>query len=259
VGLLLGPAACILVVHDDSGKLGDRCHFAGDTTTACGVCIAHACQKNVDACCASKSCRDDSVFTITKVLDLLDQCSTGQSSYSCRMPTLVTESSTEGAVFSCIQSACATECATGGDGGTFSDGGAGDGSSGTTSRTRCTASSSDSCSCYGDGPFNDTPCDITTIKNSLCCADLGWPGSGLRCSCDRWECRTTSTGCECSSTTSGPSTSCTGSYCCRSSSYCRCGNTPCSTSDDEVSSCAVDEMQCSSSNDAVVSSCAVPY
>jgi hypothetical protein len=258
IGLLVGPTACILVVKDDATKLSDRCHFVGDDTTACGICIAHSCQTQVDACCSSKSCRDDGAFTLTKPLELLDQCSSG-SSYSCRVPSLVSESSTEGAIFACIQSSCAAECASG-DGGTVTDAGKKDGSS-TTSRTSCSSYSTDSCTCSGSAPYNDTPCDITTVKNSLCCADYGWPGSGLRCSCDRWECRQTSSStCECSSTTTGPSTTCNGTYCCRSYSSCRCSNTPCSTYDDEVASCDIEYQECSTaSNDIKVSSCAVPY
>jgi hypothetical protein len=254
VALFFAPAtACILVVKDDPDKLDKRCHFAGDDTTACGVCIAASCQDKVDACCGSKSCRDDSLFSLTKPLDLLDQCATGSAS-SCKVPSLSGASSTEGVMFTCIQSSCGAECAVESDGGASVDGSKRDGSS-TTSRTRCT-SSSGRCDCYGDPPFNDTPCDTAAPANSLCCASIGWPAHGLHCSCDRWECKETASGCECGASTTGPTTTCTGLHCCSAYSTCTCGDTPCDSYQTEVSSCSVENQRCSSKNDLSVSSCA---
>src|SRR2546423_1248699 len=80
--LAMTCAGCILLVHDDPGALATTCHFSGDTSTQCGMCIAGSCTKQVNACCAEPASLLN-IGTCASTLTDLNTCGSGGDRASC--------------------------------------------------------------------------------------------------------------------------------------------------------------------------------
>ena len=221
---------CVLVV--ESGEpVAAECRFDGDDRSACGRCLAKSCQRLVNDCCrAGEACEE--------ALGMLDACASRGAGPECgRLAGLGSSSaSTAGEKLGrCVANACAAVCPAG------------------EPLTGC-GEYSGSCRCEGDDPPNDVVCADASVENGFCCADLGWPGRGLSCSCEQFECRQTEDGCECSAHTSGPLAECSGTYCCVYNATCECGNTPCHSFETRVDRCSTAVIGCDS-DETRVSSC----
>lgn len=142
--------------------LGGTCHFEGETTNACGECIASSCQTSVDSCCEDSICRES--------LSLLDRCASGGGCSSVFNSWISMKS-----ISACVKASCASVC--GADPSPDVDAGAPVTCSSNDESRTCfcesgqssDAASVDSCFAHGAG--------------SVCCAEHGWPASGTSCGC----------------------------------------------------------------------------
>lgn len=241
---MLGLSACILFV-DPSTDLGGTCHIRGETT-ACGACIATKCRTQLDACCGDGSC--------ATILDTIDTCVADSTQAACPLvffkPAVV--SSTMDKLRQCT-SDCAATCnaATGTSSGTSGTSGGGPFATG------CSSFISSECDCSGDLPPSSVACSTDSLGSGVCCADYGWPNTGLRCDCKAYRCKDTATGCICGTSVSGPNQSCTGTYCCLFEGTCTCGTTKCSNVSTPVASCTAATTDCVSSSQRHVPSCSL--
>jgi hypothetical protein len=132
----------------------------------------------------------------------------------------------------------------------------------------CSSFEATQCSCSTSqqvtGVATGGACPGTTVQNAVCCGDIQWPGSGLACSCESYQCKLTGTdgSCMCGHGTTGPMSSCApavGSTCCQHAhEYCECGpSVSCETSlgDVAVTTCSKETAQCLSSTEKVFASC----
>lgn len=202
--------------------LGPTCRFAGDATTACGKCIAAACQPKVNACCDDTTC-------VGYELPSVEKCS---SSGDCADVARASASADPyGALVGCVKTSCADAC-----GGTAA---LGDGGAGSRAIDCEPDSTSESCTCTGtsgDAGGNATSCGPSTIEApaTACCAGPGWPASG-GCTCYPFRCLVTqgTDQCQCgsyyASSDGEKATSCPSTECCATPSKgeCRCGGSPC--------------------------------
>ncbi|WP_394830286.1 hypothetical protein LVJ94_27635 [Pendulispora rubella] len=223
----------------DGSELGPTCHFEGESST-CGKCIARSCQTAVNGCCGDSSCKNS--------LSTLDGCAQNGGldcallqSYGYGTPTTAMQK-----LGACVSGSCASACNAvgGGDGG-------GSGRSPLHPGVWCSGSA-DSCSCYDDTTLvNAEICDDTTVDNAVCCQGIGWPDRDLSCSCRRFACKDTTSGCECSGSGSGNKNTCEkkapGYHCCATDySTCKCTAAACPTYEKEVTSCTKAIVTCSS-------------
>ena len=174
VGLSIA-GGCTLAL-DHPGTITDTCRFDGADDTQCGRCVRDSCGAQLRACCGDASCQD--------TLGALDDCAGGADQAACGQ---VREDPTLGA---CVTASCKDECR-GEGGGSCID-------------------LDTSCTCNDLAPSDTATCSETKVGGGICCADLGWPGSGLRCDCSAFRCKETSDGCSCSTYDDGPLTSCSG-------------------------------------------------
>jgi hypothetical protein len=216
VTLALG-GACTLAL--DHGPLGTACRFDG-ADGICGSCIRQSCGAELATCCGAEACQD----TLTE----LDRCAGGDDQDAC---SKLRQDVTMG---TCVASACKALCLGKGKG-------------------DCTGDAT-YCSCNDLAPSDPATCGESSVGGGVCCADLGWPGSGLSCTCHQVRCRATTGGCECSSG-EGPDLECSGLHCCASQGVCRCSATPCESNETVVGQCSSDTGTCISGTR--VSSCAV--
>jgi hypothetical protein len=116
----------------------------------------------------------------------------------------------------------------------------------------------------GLGP-NGVACNPSTVGNGVCCGNIQWPGPGLFCTCQSYQCKVTSTdgSCQCGNGTTGPTQTCAPAAanftCCQHAhSYCQCGpSQTCDPTygDKQVAQCDVGSAQCQSSEDKVLPAC----
>ncbi len=232
---LLGCATlggCIFFV-EEAEEFSSVCDVAGPTKTQCAACARENCANVINACCGSDSC--------SGTLRRLEQCTTAGGGPACGEISAFIDPVGDplgAAVGAGLASTCARACPSG------------------EPLTGCTTRD-DSCSCDGDDTPNNVVCDNQSFQDAVCCADLGWPGSGLDCRCDQLRCRQTSDGCECSVNTSGPLSRCSAGRCCVSSGRCECGSRDCYSFETEVSECSAAAVGCSISNRERRASCSV--
>ena len=217
VGFFSALGACTLVL-DSPGALSPNCRFKG-ADTSCGTCIRDHCAEGLATCCGDANCQGG--------LDALDQCAGKDDQAAC---STVRQDPILG---SCVTASCKSVCL-----------GIGKGS--------CSGSGS-SCYCDDLAPSDASTCSETSVGGGVCCASLGWPGSGLTCSCRAFRCKETADGCSCSSGGEGPDLTCNGPHCCLSSSECRCSTTACESYEKPVADCSSARVACA--DDARVSSC----
>ncbi len=222
--LLACGTGCALLL-DATTAPGDRCRFAGDDSTSCGLCLATHCQATIDRCCGDATCQ--------ATMDAVDRCAGRADVDACRALSLGTGPED---LAMCAASDCANECGA------------------AKSRTSCEKDVS-SCSCDADTSENNGVLCTEVTFGGICCADFGYPAEGLGCTCGSYACHSTEGGCECAigGTPSGDtSESCSGSTCCVFFGSCRCGSGPCGGDEEQVSSCS--EPSCHSDRRRV-SSC----
>lgn len=227
-------SGCIFFIDDDASKLGTTCHVASEDH-ACGKCIATMCQPLLDKCCGDPSC--------SSTLTSLDACIADFTTASCATYATAPASAktSEDALRTCIVG-CAAGCR----------------ASTGASITNCYSYGGSSCTCSGTKGFNDTACSSDSVGTGVCCADYGWPNTGLSCECESYKCKETGPGsCTCGTSTSGPSSTCTGglgAICCATSyGTCSCGSKDCSSTDDRVQSCGPFSKECGTGKKAVTS------
>lgn len=219
--LVLAFAAIEACTPDD---LGATCHFDGETTNACGKCIAASCQMTVDTCCGNESCRAS--------LSALDTCASGGGCSS----LFVASSSMGKLLASCVEGLCSDVCTeTGGP------------------LVACVRDEdAQSCSCTSGGAVDGSAvssCSLLGTSDGICCSESDWPASGSSCACVETGCVDLGDGedCRCGlvrdlfvpgirvtvqSFCSSPS-----GYCCKEEDgTCSCGTSPCGGSE-EVSTC----------------------
>jgi hypothetical protein len=263
--LILGPG-CILLVHDD---VGGTCSFQGQMY-GCGQCVARMCQQQVNNCCAQRSACGGALAN-------LDNCATLTDTSACG-PLLTASGGPAGNLAACIAGSCPDCNLTGirtdggfplGDSSGFGydtsipgyDSGGGGGNDAKPGMTDCTLSSQGpldtSCHCSVDTMANTVVCNDMIAGGMFCCADMQWPLTNLQCSCQQLSCKlgTDFNGqpdCDCQTFGGyGPYTSCSqsiisGPTCCADSYSCRCGTTPCLSSEFGVPSCDTSNIPCGS-------------
>lgn len=214
--LVLGVFATTLggctLALDTPGTLTPQCRFNGDEDSTCGRCISQNCQAPLGACCGDATCKD--------TLDALDDCAGKDDQEACAR---VREDGTIGA---CVSASCKDDCRGEGEGTCYDAG--------------------TSCFCDAIAPSDTMTCSESTVGGGICCADLGWPGSGLECTCQAFRCKETSDGCTCSTYSDGPMTSCEGVHCCLSSTECSCSSKACDPDlEESIPSCTSDLLTCS--------------
>jgi hypothetical protein len=91
---------CIFVIDGDD--MGPRCHFDGESATACGICVAEACQDIIDACCGDAGCAPK--------LDALDACAGEESEDGGSCVALRTASGEIASLSACVEAACGEVC-----------------------------------------------------------------------------------------------------------------------------------------------------
>jgi len=218
---------CILLV--DSSPTGDQFSTAcgvSDGATACGSCMTQNCANELTACCADTSCRS--------VLSAIDACA---DAGTCIVDTT---NAAAAALVKCVDgcSACSAMPATPLDAGTA---------------IAC-YTDTHSCNCSAGSSQNATRCDLTTVPNAVCCADLDYPAANTSCSCAQVRCDLSVTGdCMCSTSASGNTTTCNSGTCCANYGFCTCDqSTSCSTYTSPVSTCGVpSSISCLSSQKRV--------
>lgn len=141
-----------------------------------------------------------------------------------------------------------------------SDSGGSDGSSSVSKKPACQVSTT-SCQCtIGSAQAEDVECTKTTIANSRCCADVGYPKSGS-CACEVVHCSPVYNNCGCQALGAGTAVSCMGTYCCISETdgTCACGQSDyfCLSGDLRVSSCTTSNLGCTGGR-VPVDACSVP-
>lgn len=159
---------------------GQKCRIAGDASTACGQCIARACQTALDKCCEDTyGCHDR--------LPEVDACSLGQgcSKLYASIPTgtSVVSSSGMAAIATCVKSSCEASCSAAASTGTGSSG------------SKLCQLLDIGCQCVlatkqSSLPVQDqtSTCGPAQVPKSpgyeavLCCAASSWP-SGGSCRC----------------------------------------------------------------------------
>jgi hypothetical protein len=104
------------------------------------------------------------------------------------------------------------------------------------------------CTCTVGSPGG--ACSPATVKDALCCASSGWPGSGT-CSCAAVTCNDDGATCTCARGLGGALTSCSGALCCQQTSgdcYCRrssAGAPTCNVDDVASAFCRPSTLRCS--------------
>ncbi len=211
---------CVLLV--ESSPTGDQFSTAcavADPTSACGACMTQKCGAELSSCCGDATCRS--------ALTEIDQCA---EAGTCIVDTT---SSFAAALVKCVDqqcTACNAEPATPTNG----------------AKIACFVSSAgDSCNCSA-GSQNATRCDLTTVPNAVCCADLDYPTSSYSsCTCATVTCMTYGSDCDCSAGSVGNTSTCDtniGGACCVSSAggFCSCGSalTSCPSNELAVTDCA---------------------
>lgn len=249
-------AGCVFLLPSE--PLGATCRFSGETSTACGQCIARECRAKVDGCCGDTSCS-------YSTLDDLDRCGEGKP---CGSFASARETSSRGAreeLGACVATACAAEC----DLSTSTS----SSSSGGTSALKVDCEKHPSlplCSCTaatGDASAGAGTCNYRDVSDSTlhvtCCATSGWPKvSGGTCECGAFVCSKSRTrpGCDCAWGAEGasyePSSGCSKgspSYqweCCQNGRSCYCFEDTsiprCPSGATSVRSCTPDEIACPS-------------
>ena len=106
VTLLLPAAGCVLVVPTIEHE--GQCAITG--TSACATCIRTNCQPTINACCDDASCSGTEGHS--PVLDALDECATGNKT-GCASGLGDAQSTTAGAVRTCVISTCQEACLAG--------------------------------------------------------------------------------------------------------------------------------------------------
>jgi hypothetical protein len=216
---------CIAFV--DQSPTGDQFSTTcalGDSTTACGTCIASSCADQMTACCGDRGCRS--------VLTDVDECA---SQGTC---VLDETNSAASALGTCIENSCFPTCKA--YAGTPTAG----------AQVSCQAETT-SCSCDVGLDIGSDRCDVTTVPNAICCADMQWPSDYTNCNCYEVKCDAYSSGdCMCGTFASG-NVACSRAagypYCCSDGSSCTCGTSPCNTSEYPVLRCDVaDAITCGS-------------
>ncbi len=159
-------AGCILLLDKSPSDLAAVCRFASDQTTSCGICIAYACQKEVNACCGESTCET--------TLGFLDACS--KSGDQCTSLFTAKDSNSPAAadLAECVSSGCTSLCEV---------------SPATKNKApgvKCLDESGGcQCSVVADGS-NDTSCTRSVATNATCCAEDGYPEkAGTICFCER--------------------------------------------------------------------------
>jgi hypothetical protein len=142
----------------------------------------------------------------------------------------------------------------GGTAGTADSGGSGSGGAG--GGLNCSSSSNERCLCSPttSPPANASPTCNPVSVNGYCCADQGFPSSGI-CSCRRWTCEETSSDCNCGSSSTGSGSRCLKNWttCCMytvgtaSTCFCDNFNAPCDPGWLRVPSCTIDRVPCGAS------------
>ncbi|AKV04116.1 hypothetical protein AKJ09_10779 [Labilithrix luteola] len=149
--------------------LGGTCHFQGETTNACGECIASSCRMVVDTCCGDESCRTS--------LSSLDTCASGGGCSS-----LVDASASMAKLLAvCVKSSCSNVCAD--EGSPLVDGGA---------PVTCVRNDeTKTCACES-GESTDASSAVSCVVRAgsagVCCAEKGWPAKGTSCGCAETAC-----------------------------------------------------------------------
>jgi hypothetical protein len=231
-----GLAGCILFVSPRD--YGAHCRFANEES-ACGACLASKCATAIDACCRDEAC--------DPTLALVEKCAAGDANGCTGLASeLSAAGSSRIALAACFGDQCQVACRA---------------VTPTTNITECSAPSfgrGQTCTCQVSKTPNATACDETAFPNTICCAPLGWPGAGLRCSCRALDCGPTADGCLCM-VQDGPSggTRCTGQICCQDHDVCSCGSQPCLSTDQVVKSCDFSTVGCAGGQQHVTS-CVAP-
>ena len=223
---------CMLVVSPDT--YGDRCRFAGDDTSQCGLCVASRCRAEVDACCRDGAC--------DATMRALDGCS---DKHDGNCATLASSNTDLGR---CVAAKCAAVCVTL------------TGTSATTCREPHLGEGS-VCTCDGASTAgNDFICSQAAYPDTICCAPPGWPAPGLACSCTPLSCTPTADGCFCALADFTPpkSRECSGgptSTCCADHDKCTCrARASCYAGEHPVPSCEIRNVGCKE-NQQRVDSC----
>jgi len=203
----LSLCACTLAL-DSPKALTPDCKFDG-SDGVCGTCIRQHCSTQLGSCCGDANCQ--------ATLDALDRCAGKSDQTACS--TLRTNTT----LGSCVNASCKDQCLGEGKGMCFSSDG--------------------SCNCNDIAPSDAATCSESSIGGGSCCADFGWPGSGLACDCLAFRCKETADGCACSSS-GGPNTSCSGVHCCISGGDCRCGTKACESYETPVDACTSALVSC---------------
>ena len=226
---------CILLV--DGSPTGDQfsttCGVA-DEASACGSCMTQSCASQLTACCADADCR--------KVLSAIDTCA---DAGTCLVDTT---NAAAAALVKCVDgcSACNAEPATPFDGGL---------------PIACYLDAPYSCNCSAGSSQNATRCDLTTVPNAICCADIGYPKDpNTYCACATIKCESYSTGdCTCSTVSSGNATQCNSAWgtCCANDGFCDCSpsSTGCSSFTIAVNDCNLRASVGCSSSQRPVNNC----
>ena len=118
------------------------------------------------------------------------------------------------------------------------------------------------CECtYGSGT-STTECDTAVLPTALCCADVGWPDTNLKCQCTLYTCKlqngTGSDSCVCGSYESGNLTTCSDAVCCSSTDTdeCHCGpEITCNSFETQVSQCSAKVANCGGTTLVSVAAC----
>ncbi len=249
-------AACVLFVPSGEG-LGTACTTAG-AGTACGACIARACQSPVNACCGDSTCASQDMASV-------DSCATGQG---CRA-LLSAKGAAAAAIATCVRASCADACSSPADGGPSPD-----------LVTACVKFGSDVCRCTSASPFADsgaadadagsvatTSCDQGSFATaSACCAFGGWADGGAgSCVCEAVRClelKSNLKSCVCGLYAKGAdfidTPSCSlGQPCCEKGGGCSCNERACATGETEVPFCDAERTakQVGCENGSRVSGC----
>lgn len=206
-------ASCILAVSPDT--YGERCRFSGEETQ-CGGCVLSRCAAEVNATCANE-----------EAMRSLEGCSERRDE---RCDALRASGTALGA---CVASACAGACSR---------------LSGT-STTTCAEppfGRGSACRCdVGAGSTNDFACSPAAYPETICCAPMGFPQPGQRCTCSPVSCIPTADGCFCSLRDSTPEhRSCNGVRCCADVDTCTCRAGECHPFEVEVPSCDITVLGC---------------
>ncbi|HVH47153.1 MAG TPA: hypothetical protein VM925_32650 [Labilithrix sp.] len=223
--------------------LGQTCHFSGDDSSPCGICIAANCQTQVNACCGNDDCASE--------LATIDACATGSS---CSGLT-----STSADLATCVASSCAmcNEARAPDAGSDAEDVDAHD--AGPRFTSNCSTPTSTGCICSPKGGGSDE-CSEAAVNGGLCCADRGWPEAGdTLCSCEPFTCEQVfdspfvTLRCELRDLHTGI-TEGTGALCCINVflGSCRCGPSDMGCNDEDVvPRCNAQAMRCISSRSRV--------